>query len=197
MPFCPNCGLEYRQPANFCNRCGRALPVAAARESAVAAAMPLELPYYISLKRIILMTALSFGFFYLCYWSYLTWKHYRDHTGNEAYPVWHALTFTLPIYSWFRAHTHARIYRDLMQVAGVPGSIKAWLVVVLIIISPIMFLQVATCIALIWHIQSNINRYWNSLPNVQVTSAPVGVGEVIFGILGALLWLRILSEMFS
>lgn len=63
MPFCTHCGLEYGQPANFCNRCGRALPVAAARESAVAAATPLELPYYISMNRIIFMTVLSFGLY--------------------------------------------------------------------------------------------------------------------------------------
>ena len=29
---------------------------------------------------------------YLFYWFYLTWRQYRDHTGDTAYPVWHALT---------------------------------------------------------------------------------------------------------
>lgn len=195
MPFCTHCGLEYQQPANFCNRCGRALPVAAVRaaveERAVAAAMPLELPYYLSLKRIILVTVLSFGLFYLLYWFYLTWKHYRDHTGNEAYPVWHALAMLVPIYGFFRAYAHARAYQDLMREAGISGSIKAWLVVILLL-TPTPF-HIVGYIALCWHLQSNINRYWHSLPNVQVTSAPVGVGEVIAG---ASYWLLLLVVLF-
>ena len=27
---------------------------------------------------------------YLLYWFYLTWKHFRDSTDRDAYPVWHA-----------------------------------------------------------------------------------------------------------
>ena len=132
MPFCTHCGFEYQQPANFCNRCGRALPVAAVREvvreSPVAAATPLELPYYLSLNRIFFMTALTFGF-YLFYWFYLTWQQYRDYTGREAYPVWHALTLLVPLYSLFRTHAHARTYRALMWEYELPSSIRpgwAW-----------------------------------------------------------------------
>lgn len=223
MPFCTHCGVEYGQPANFCNRCGRALPVAAARESSVAAATPLELPYYLSLNRIFFMTALTFGF-YLYYWFYLTWKQYRDYTGSEAYPVWHALTLLVPIYNLFRAHAHATAYRDLMRDADIPGSIKAWLAVVLTLIAEILAfaasfrayfnpealtqdsvvsifiieaIAAVAVIALLVHLQSNINRYWHSRPNGRVRSARIGVGEVIFGIVGALLWLSGLATIFS
>lgn len=226
MPFCTHCGLEYQQPANFCNRCGRALPGAAVRaaveERAVAAAMPLELPYYLSLPRIFFMTALTFGF-YLFYWFYLTWQQYRDYTGREAYPVWHALTLLVPLYSLFRAYAHACAYRDLMRDAGIPGSIKAWLAVVLALIPKILALgaliasfrsEVLTqdraadialidagttilVIALLVHLQSNINWYWYNRTNGRVSSARIGVGEVIFAILGILTWAGTLANIFS
>lgn len=226
MPFCTHCGFEYQQPANFCNRCGRALPVAAVREavreSPVAAATPLELPYYLSLPRIFFMTALTFGF-YLFYWFYLTWQQYRDYTGKEAYPVWHALTLLVPIYSLFRTHAHASAYRDLMRDAGIPGSIKAWLAVVLALIPEILSLGALIAsfrpealmqdsaadialidagttilvIALLVHLQSNINWYWYNRTNGQVRSARIGVGEVIFAILGILTWAGTLANIFS
>ena len=222
MPFCPHCGLEYGQPANFCNRCGRALPVAAARESPVTAAMPLELPYYLSLNRIIFMTALTFGF-YLFYWFYLTWQQYRDYTGREAYPIWHALTLLVPIYSLFRTHAHASAYRDLMRDAGIPGSIKAWLAVVLALIPKILSLgaliasfrpealtqdsaadialidagTTVLVIALLIHLQSNINWYWYNRTNGRVSSARIRVGEVVFAILGILTWAGTLANIFS
>ena len=237
MSFCTHCGLEYQQPANFCNRCGRALPGAAVRaaveespvaavraaveERAVAAATPsLELPYYLSLNRIFFMTALTFGF-YLFYWFYLTWQQYRDYTGKEAYPVWHALTLLVPLYNLFRTYAHACAYRDLMRDAGIPGSIKAWLAVVLALIawilavaafrdpfSPLALtrggavgivlvdtIAIAAVIVLLVHLRSNLNGYWQSRPNWRVSSAPVGFGEIIFGIVGAVAWLSALSNI--
>ena len=236
MPFCTHCGLEYQQPANFCNRCGRALPVAAVRaaveeravaavraaveERAVATATPLELPYYISLNRIFFMTALTFGF-YLFYWFYLTWQQYRDYAGKESYPFWHALALLVPLYSLFRAYAHACAYRDLMREADLPGSINAPLTVVLTLIawilavaafidsfSPLALtrggavsivlvdtIAIAAVIVLLVHIQSNLNGYWHSRTNWRVSSAPVGFGEIIFGIVGAVAWLRALANI--
>lgn len=127
MPFCPTCGREYQLYANFCNACGHALPDAPVTTTDAGLS---ELPYYISRKRIILMAILTFGLYLLFYWFYLTWKQYRDHTGNEAYPVWHTLSLFVPIYGLFRAYAHARTYRDLMQDAGIPSSVKGWPAVV-------------------------------------------------------------------
>ena len=39
----------------------------------------------ISLPRIVSLTVLSYGL-YALYWTYVTWKQYRDHTGATAYP---------------------------------------------------------------------------------------------------------------
>lgn len=52
----------------------------------------------ISMRRILFMTIASYGL-YLVYWFYVTWKQYKDNTGERAYPVWHALTLLIPIYN--------------------------------------------------------------------------------------------------
>ena len=203
----------------------RDLPTTAGDETAIETGMPRELPYHLSLNRILLMSVLSYGL-YLLYWFYLTWKQYRDHTGTDAYPVWHALTLFVPIYGLFRTHAHARTYRSLLWDAGLSSSIRpgwSWLAVLVagflgnvslrgymelalrgeltqgaVLWFLVMDLIVMALIAgLLLHLQSNINRYWNSRPNVRVTSARIGVGEVIFGILGALSWLGTLADIFS
>ena len=223
MPFCPNCGREYQPYANFCRACGAALsdhPV-----DLTPVGPPLELPYHLSLNRVLLMTVLSYEL-YLLYWFYLTWKQYRDYTGDDAYPVWHALTLIVPIYGLFRTHAHARTFRALMWDTGLSSNIRpgwAWVAVLIAgflgNVSLRGYIQLAlrgelTLVAVIWflvidlivmaliaglllHLQSSINHYWNSRPNVRVRSARIGVGEVIFGILGALAWLAAFADIFS
>ena len=219
MPYCPNCRRTTQDEANFCPNCGTDLSNA---PGAVTNAGPLELPYYISLNRIVLMTVLSYGL-YLLYWFYLTWKQYRDYTGDTVYPIWHALTLFVPIYGLFRTHAHAWTFIDLMHDAGVPSTIKAWLVVLLMIIANILSwisvrmsfsvealsqdtaigiafidaIAIGLTLVILTHLQSNISRYWDSRPNVRVTSARIGVGEVIFGIIGALGWWNTLANIFS
>ena len=87
MPFCPNCGAEYRSSPSFCSACGAALLTAPGIESSIGAnvgeGIPTELRYHISLKRVLFMTVLSVRLF-LFYWFYITWKRYRDHTQAEA-----------------------------------------------------------------------------------------------------------------
>ena len=212
MPFCPNCRRATQPEANFCPNCGMDLSNA---PGAATNTGPLELPYYISQKRIILMTVLTFGLYLLPYWFYLTWKQYRDHTGNDAYPVWHVFALFVPIYGLFRAYAHARTYRDLMQDAGIPSSIKGWPAVVTMYfwgwlpaafygvagalagalgiggtyVLVICGIIIALFLASFLHLQNNFNRYWHGLPNTQVTSVRIGVGEIVIGVFGVLLWL--------
>ena len=68
----------------------------------------------VQLWRVLTMTVVSAGL-YLLYWFYLTWRLYRDSTGMKAYPVWHALTLFVPIYSLFRTHAHMRVYSEAMS----------------------------------------------------------------------------------
>jgi len=97
------------------------------------------LPNYITPTRFLVMVALSSGL-YLFYWFYLTWKQYRDHTGQEVFPVWHALTQFVPIYGWFRVHAHVRAYKELMINSGVPNSLSPGWAVVIRIIASLLFL---------------------------------------------------------
>lgn len=215
MPFCPNCGTEMQAAARFCRSCGRELSSHAQAVPAqqVAGDMPQILPYRISLTRVLLMTVLSTGL-YLLYWFYLTWKQYRDHTGTEAYPIWHALTLFIPIYGLFRAHAHMRSFKELMLKASLPTTISPGWAVVLILISSALgwasfqvsfggeptqgislvilildLVAIAATAGLLLQVQQNLNRYWSGLTNVTAVSADIGVGEVVFGIIGVLAWI--------
>ena len=182
------------------------------------------LPYYLSPTRILVMVVLSYGL-YLFYWLYLTWKQYRDHTGQEAFPVWHALTQFVPIYGWFRFHAHIRTYKELMSNSGVPSSLSTGWAVVIFIISSLLgwvagpgwgdisqseavvtailgVVSVALLAGLLLQVQENLNRYWGGLPQVSsgetsLTNARIGVGEIILLVLGLLVWCITFALMFS
>ena len=109
---CPNCGAAVEPGDAFCKSCGRPL-----------AGDPWPLRYWISPTRVVVMSVLSWGL-YLFYWFYLTWKQYRDHTREEAYPVWHALTLLVPIYGYFRMHAHVRTFDELMHSASISSTLS-------------------------------------------------------------------------
>lgn len=106
---CPRCGAQVDPDSLFCPIDGT--PVTGAAESSAPA------PLFISPGRIVFMSLLSFGLYPL-YWLYKTWRHYRDHTGEVVYPVWHALTQFVPVYGSFRAHAHFRQFGELAGRAG-------------------------------------------------------------------------------
>ena len=92
---------------------------------------------YISITRIILLTIASYGV-YPIYWMYRTWKQYRDHTGDEAYPVWHALTQLVPIYLFFRFHAHGRVIKELMRERGIADNLRLGVLVTIWIIAAVL-----------------------------------------------------------
>jgi hypothetical protein len=158
------------------------------------------------------MSILSAGL-YLFYWLYITWKQYRDESGNlEAQPVWHALTMVVPIYGFFRMHAHVRVYKEMMATAGVSSTLNPGLAVALLVIEsivgwagfPISFTEysvtlaivnvlltaaaVALVIVLILPVQDNINRLWTQSLDVDAEEHSTGVGEVLFAVAGVLIW---------
>ena len=144
MPFCQNCGTEFEANERFCRHCGASLAASVAGRQTVEPAPVPEtavrvLLNYISPTRFLVMVTLSSGL-YLFYWFYLTWKQYRDHTGQEVFPVWHSLTQFVPIYGWFRVHAHVRAYKELMINSGVPNSLSPGWAVVIRIIASLLFL---------------------------------------------------------
>ena len=212
MPYCTSCGTEVLADARFCQSCGSALatPALARVER-----------YRISPNRIVVMSILSWSF-YIFYWMYLTWKHYRDHTREVAYPVWHAMAVGVPIYGYFRAHAHARSFKELMTDAGVettinPGRVVFWVVVysglafienqslfsseisqgAAFVITMIDIISVVIVIGILQHLQRNLNQYWDSVAGSPVANARIGVGEVIIAVLGVLAWADTLATLLS
>ena len=229
MPFCRECGTEVESIHRYCRSCGAEIGTGATEIGAfppVSQEAAPVLDYYLSPNRVLLMSVLTYGL-YLFYWFYLTWKHYRDHTHAEAFPVWHALTLLVPIYGLFRTHAHMRTYKDLMLAAGLPSTISIGWAVALVAISwtldgisfnvsggfasvqedisqktvlviTLVDLVSLTLVAgLLLHVQGNLNRYWASLGSGWLNSARIGVGEVILAVLGVLAWANTLGLLLS
>ncbi|MXX52501.1 MAG: hypothetical protein F4Z35_00640 [Dehalococcoidia bacterium] len=174
----------------------------------------------IPIPRVIILSILSAGqYFY--YWAYITWKHYRDQTGETAYPLWHALAFMIPVYGYYRVHAHMRVYGELMLDHGMKTSINPVRAVFTVIIAvgllettilnfwkqtiydPIVLFSfvVISATTIMWLLastQNNINRYWES---ALFTKSPIrvriGIGEVIFVVVGLLMWTHTALIMFS
>lgn len=168
---------------------------------------------YISSTRIILLSGVSMGLYWL-YWMYRTWKQYSDHTGAVAYPVWHGLTQLVPIYGFFRFHAHIRTYRELMQGRGLPDNLNLAALTAIVVINTIvgfsagglnnsdlvslgvrlvMFVvqlaTVAVAIGVMCRVQSNLNRYWDDVDHRLMQSARFGKGEIVCIVLGVLIWI--------
>jgi len=181
--------------------------------------------YHISFQRICLMTVLSYGL-YLFYWFYLTWKQYRDRTGHEAYPVWHALSVAVPIYGLFRTHFHMRSFKELMVNDHVSSTIGIGWVVALVLVSLVLnsasvilagglpglvqvtrqtsavgaifgVISVAIACGLLLHVQSNLSRYWSSLSDTRLIGQRVDTSEVVLAVLGTLTWFSVFASLVS
>ena len=213
MPYCTSCGTEVLADARFCQSCGSAQ---------AAPALARVAGYRISPNRIVVMSILSWSL-YLFYWMYLTWKHYRDHTREVAYPVWHAMAVSVPIYGYFRVHAHARSFKELMTDAGVettinPSQVVLWVVVYSLVmggieisllfsseisqgaaisITIVVILLVVVVIAVLQHLQNNLNSYWDSVAGSPVANARIGVGEIVIAVLGVLMWIDTILTLLS
>jgi len=179
------------------------------------------LPFRISLTRVLFMSVLTAGA-YLFYWSYRTWKQFRDHTNATAYPVWHALSLIVPIYGLFRFYAHMRSFNALMVREGLPNAIHAgWALFLFVIvevidliagkaiffgdnthetallITKLYVMQMIITTWLLLYSQGQLNNYWSSLANVKLKDARIGIGEVIFAVLGLLFWLDMSAPVFD
>ena len=234
MSFCGKCGGDVLSSLRYWRSFGTALlhesdalprrdagPLhrvgEGAGEAVTTGATPQTLPYHISLTRVLIMGVLSHGS-YLIYWFYLTWKQYREHTRTEAYPVWHALTLFVPIYSLFRTHAHVRAFKELMLNAGLSTNLSVggavllmfvyWLVSIIgladawrsggfsgesaqgpALVSTVTgLISIAIVTWFVVHVQGSLNQYWASLKNVKAVNTNIGKGEVLFALLGLLSW---------
>ena len=176
--------------------------------------------YHLSTPRIFALSVVSFGL-YLFYWVYRTWDQYREHTGANVYPVWHALAMLVPIYGWFRFYAHCKAYRDLMDARDVPHNLNLARLMVLLIVSAALWSPIPTvwlnlylgesdirvlielifdvvsligllvATAVVCRIQANFNRYWAAVDGELANRARVGRGAMVLAALGAILWFTI------
>ncbi len=222
MAYCPHCSAEIRSSDTFCYKCGRPLEIQPENSAPEIVAESLrgsganvtadarvgQMDVVIAPARIVVVGILSFGTYFF-YWFYLTWKHYRNYTRTENYPVWHALTLFVPIYGLYRMHAHVRSFKELMANAGVASSLSPNLGVGLLMISNALswisfrlafsdtspvtmvldLVAIGVDIGLLVYVQTNLNRYWGNLKDIRVTNARIGVGEVIFILIGILSWI--------
>ena len=170
------------------------------------------LRYYIPPNRIVLLTVLSAGL-YIFYWMYITWRHYRDHTGETAYPIFHALSLMVPVYQFFRLHAHMRVFQELMEARDVPSTLSPLRAVGIyfgvVMLEMVAFRLVAEptltgtqqvayfainavqVIVLTWlsaHAQGNLNRFWQRRLGSRLGPAPLSPVEIALVILGLLEW---------
>ncbi|MDE2786757.1 MAG: zinc ribbon domain-containing protein [Chloroflexota bacterium] len=238
---CSRCGARHAAEHRFCGSCGAELhPASEAPASAVeidrlagaryspdsgtapdrapmaadpAYSAPRDdaFPYYIPPGRIVALTVLSSGL-YIFYWMYATWRQYREHTGEIAFPVMHALSLLVPIYQFFRLHAHMRVYQELMEQRGVPTTLSParivliyFGVVLLGLVSfilpaeePLTMSQQAAYVAInvgqvtllswiLWHAQTNINRFWQHRLGIRLGWMPLGMAEIVVVAVGLVL----------
>ena len=208
---CASCGEINPADSNFCSNCGASdfkdvppqLAALLARQTGFSPTPAVR----IGLGRVILVTILSAGL-YLFYWFYLTWKQLAGETRGDHRPVWHALTLFVPVYSLFRMHRHVRIIEELLAGKSLPTSLSAGTAVVLLIVANVLswtqlgisnwaggvvisVLGTIITTALITLTQEGLNKYWESVKGSDLTDARIGVGEVVFVVLGLVAWVGV------
>ena len=176
-------------------------------------------PYYIPPGRIIALTVLSSGL-YIFYWMYATWRQYREHTGEIAFPVMHALSLLVPIYQFFRLHAHMRVYQELMEQRGVPTTLSPARIVLIyfgVVLLGMVYLVMpveetltvsrqvayvainvgqATLLSwILWHAQTNINRFWRHRLGVRLGWMPLSLAEIAVVAVGLVLGWGMLAIM--
>ena len=198
---CAQCGQLNRSHANYCSACGAQgfADVTLEQGEAGPAYPPLTPESYalrLSIARIIILSIVTSGL-YVFYWLYLTWKHLQSETGDVHYPVWHALTFLVPVYGLFRIHKHVAVIQAVSQRAGVEALLSPALAVTMLALYWLMamlsansasfgtfiilnLIRLALITTVIVRSQATLNNYWSSVKGEALARVPLGGGEVKF-----------------
>ena len=148
---------------------------------------------------------------YLMYWLYLTWKQLQTETNDVHYPLWHALTLLIPIYGLFRLYKHMDVISGLASKAGLP-AFNPGMAVVLIGLNMLLGFSSTGTVNILWVLvlkvisvslvatnivwgQSALNAYWSHERGANVYHVPVGRIEIGLGVIGAVIWLNLLSSV--
>ena len=201
---CTRCGGLNAAHANFCSACGAQEFVEASAEqrpdiSRTQGAVPDNNVLRLSVPRLIVLSVVTSGV-YILYWLYVTWKQLQAETRDIHYPVWHALTFFVPVYGLFPLYKHVRVVQELAMKVGVDTSLTPGLAVVLValywmvsitsggvqsleafVILNLIRLALITTV-IVWA-QVTLNRYWSSIKGEALENVPIGSVEVRFVLL--------------
>ena len=210
---CAQCGEIAPGSSEFCPKCGHnkfqelSLELASKLE-AIETIANLAL-LRLEAGRLIIASVLSGGL-YIFYWLYITWKQLAKETQDEHFPVWHALTWVVPVYQLFRLHRHATVIQGLAAQARVPTTLNPGTTVALALaswglgmvsllaVSPgqLMLLGLigiaVTTTIIVWS-QGALNAYWVTRHGDKLRSAPIGTAEGLIVLFGISIWIFTLA----
>ena len=163
----------------------------------------------ISSRRIIINLVLSANFYFF-YWFYLTWKQLKVQTQRDYHPVWHALALLVPIYNLFVIYRHFKTIREVQAETGLTPLVNVSLIYTFFVIGGVLdyasaqFAEIGVAVQAILLLlgaaffagafvsaQRGLNAYFSNIGGESARDARVGVGEVIFVLLGLLYWAAI------
>ncbi len=205
---CASCNELNPEKSNFCSNCGasefKEIPTGLSASLSTPSELRVSAAVHLAIGRVTLLSILSGGL-YIFWWFYVTWKQLATETDEEHYPVWHGLSLGVPIYNLFRMHRHVSVINQLAVGARSTIFLTAGLAVVLWMVSSavsfssfrvdepsalvaIAVLDTALTTTLIVMAQRTLNQYWQSAKGPNLREAQIGLGEVVFVLLGLLVW---------
>ena len=179
---CSSCGTDNPDHARFCGLCGR--PVL----TSFATSETAQAPSATALQRqrpLWLVAALSLvtASLYTPIWMGLTWSEMKSELHDDTmYPVWHALTFFVPVYWYFRIHAHYQAINKLLTRGGATervspgGAVLGFFVASVFEVigdrvsgglptAILLVIALAIVAALTVHGQAGLNAYWTAAAN--------------------------------
>ena len=207
MRYCPNCENEMPAPSTYCSQCGAKQIDIEPNDNDKPTAKSTDL--YISNGRVILASIFSSGLYFI-YWSYLTWKHLAQETDATHYPVWHGLSFLMPIYGLFSLHKHFLAINNLASSKGVDPLLTPTLAVVqigLVWMISLALLQTSLSAGTIMLMnliglalttvvptlgQGTLNKYWDVIHEKNLQPAKFSLFEIAIIGFGIFNWVGLL-----
>ena len=213
---CAQCGWTNSEGLNYCGGCG------VSRNDGIDVSQSPTTPAQVGVNhdsstqliigttRAVALSLLVSGP-YLMYWLYLTWKQLQTETNDVHYPLWHALTLLIPVYGLFRLYKHMDVISGLASRAGLP-TFNPGMAVVLIGLNMLLGFSSTGTVNILWVLvlkvisvslvatnivwgQSALNAYWSHERGANVYHVPVGRIEIGLGVIGAVIWLNLLSSV--
>lgn len=153
----------------------------------------------------------TFGL-YVIFWVGLHWGEMkRQLRDDQMYPLWHAVSMLVPIYSFFRFHANFRVLNQLLATTRSDHRVQpliaigTYLLTSVLVAIPIedpvlMTLNLLGAVAalswIIHHGQTGMNAYWDAHPEIATTSQ-VKLWERLLISAGAGMWSLVVLGMLT